>query len=310
MGKSRNLGTLIGALAAVYVFWGSTAPAIKVAVQSLPPWDMAALRFLVAGGILWFWARLRQEPLPSLRDWRGAFFTGTLLLAVANGSFAWCLQYIPAGVGSLFWALTPLWNALIGVLFYRERLSALAFSGIVMGFGGMIYLVSPSGAEHLPLGPVVVMTISSIAWSVGSMIQRRYPATHFIQMSAMQLLVGFAELALIGMLSGERLAPAQFTPAATGALVFLIVFGSLVAFSAFVWLARNVETVLASTYSYVNPIVAITISVTLLHEALTWHTVLGAALVLIGVAMMLPATAGEQAVATSRTPQTAPAERP
>jgi len=187
-------------LLAVYILWGSTAPAIKIAVQSIPPFDMAALRFLIAGGILWCWVRLRREPLPTVRDWRGAAITGTTLL---------------------------------------------------------------------------------------TLIQRRYPATHFLQMSSMQMLVGFVELSVLGALSGERLSLAEFTPAATAALAFLIVFGSIVGFSAFIWLTRNVETVLASTYSYVNPIVAIVISVLLLHEPLTWHTLLGATLILAGVALMI-----------------------
>lgn len=287
MSKPRNLVALVIALTSVYVFWGSTAPAIKVAVQTLPPWYMAALRFVIAGAVLWFWARLRKEPLPTLRDWRGAVITGTLLLTIGNGTFAWCLQYIPAGVGSLFWALAPLWNALIGVIFYRERLSALAIVGIVLGFGGMAYLVSPSGAEHLPLLPVLFMTASSVAWSAGSMVQRRYPATHFLQMSGMQMLIGCVELTILGALSGEHLHVAQFTPAAIAALGFLIVFGSFIGFSAYLWLARNVETVLASTYSYVNPVVAVALSVLVLHETLTWHTVLGAAVILTGVGLML-----------------------
>ena len=272
---------------AVYILWGSTAPAIKIAVQSIPPFDMAALRFLIAGGILWCWVRLRREPLPTVRDWRGAAITGTTLLTFGNGAFAWCLQYMPSGVGSLFFALTPIWNALIGLLFYRERLSPAAIAGIVLGFGGMAYLVSPSGAEGLALPIVALAAASSVMWSVGSMIQRRYPATHFLQMSSMQMLVGFVELSVLGALSGERLSLAEFTPAATAALAFLIVFGSIVGFSAFIWLTRNVETVLASTYSYVNPIVAIVISVLLLHEPLTWHTLLGATLILAGVALMI-----------------------
>lgn len=273
-------------------------------MQTLPPFDMAAVRFLIAGTILWSWARLRHDPLPTVRDWRGAAITGTLLLTLGNGTFAWCLQYIPAGVGALFFALTPIWNALIGAAFYRERPSRFGIVGILIGFGGMAYLVSPSGAEHLPAFAVVLMIGSSIAWSAGQMIQRRYPATHFLQMSGMQMLIGAVELALFGALGGEHLAAAQFTPVATAALLFLIVFGSLVGFSAFLWIARNVDTVLASTYSYVNPVVAIVLSVVFLHEPLTWHTILGAAFILTGVALMLfnpSRTAGaDRASATSK----------
>ncbi|MBC5810474.1 MAG: EamA family transporter [Candidatus Eremiobacteraeota bacterium] len=287
MRTSRNTTAVVVALLAVYIFWGSTAPAIKVAVRTIPPWYLAAIRFLIAGTILWTWCRIRGVPLPAVRDWRGAAITGTLLLTLGNGVFSWCLLYIPAGLGSLFFALNPLWNAVIGAAFYRERLSWLAIGGIALGLGGMAYVVSPSGAEHLPLFAVLAATFASIAWSAGSMIQRRYPATDFLQMSAMQMFVGFAELSVFGAIAGERLNVAEFSALSVGALVYLIVFGSLVAFSAYIWLARNVETVLASTYSYVNPVVAIGISVLVLHETLTWHTLLGAGIVLAGVALML-----------------------
>jgi drug/metabolite transporter (DMT)-like permease len=294
---SKNMAAVVAALLAVYIFWGSTAPAIKVAVATLPPFYMAAIRFLFAGGILWIYCRARGVPLPTGRDWRGAAITGTVLLTLGNGVFAWCLQYIPAGVGSLFFALAPMWNAVIGATFYRERLSRMAIAGILLGLGGMAYLVSPSGAEHLPLFAVLVMFASSVAWSAGSMIQRRYPATDFAQMSGMQMLVGCVELGLLGPLSGEHLSADQFTPAATASLAFLIVFGSIVGFSAFVWLSRNVETVLASTYSYVNPVVAIAIAVTVLHEPLTWHTVLGAVVIVFGVVLMLTQASRETAAA-------------
>ncbi len=222
-----------------------------------------------------------------MREWRGAALSGTSLLVLGNGVFSWCLVYIPSGIGALFFALSPMWNAIIGAAFYRERLAWPAIGGILLGFAGMAYLVSPSGAEHLPLGPTLVAIGSSIAWSVGSMIQRRYPATDALQMSGMQMLVGFALLAPMGAVAGEHLAAAQFTPVALGALAFLIVFGSIVGFSAFVWLARNVPTVLASTYSYVNPVVALAIAALLLHEPLTWHTLLGASITIAGVALML-----------------------
>jgi drug/metabolite transporter (DMT)-like permease len=287
----RNTLGVIGALAAVYILWGSTTPAIKLAVQTLPPFYLAAMRFGAAGSVLWLWAAVRHVPLPSARNWRGAALSGIAMLVLGNGVFSWCLQYIPAGVGALFFALAPLWNALIGALFYKERLAPAAIAGILLGFSGMTYLLSPSGGEHLPLVPTLLSIGGSIAWSVGSMIQRRYPSNDVTQMSGMQMLVACGVLALLGLFGGEHLAASQFTPAAVGALGFLIVFGSIVAYSSFVWLARSVPTVLASTYSYVNPVVAIALAVTILHEPLTWHTVLGASIVLSGVALMMLAPA-------------------
>jgi drug/metabolite transporter (DMT)-like permease len=293
----RNTLGVIGALAAVYILWGSTTPAIKVAVRTIPPFYLAAMRFAAAGSILWLWTAFRGAPLPSVRNWRGAALSGIAMLVLGNGVFSWCLQYIPAGVGALFFALSPLWNALIGAIFYKERLAPASIAGIFLGFAGMAYLVSPSGGEGLPLGPTLLGIGGSIAWSVGSMIQRRYPGNDVAQMSGMQMLVASGTLLAIGLIAGERLAPAQFTPPALTSLVFLILLGSVVAYSAFVWLARSVPTVLASTYSYVNPVVAIVIAVTLLHEPLTWHTVLGAGVILSGVALMLLAP-GPRVVAT------------
>ncbi len=298
--ERRNAITLVAALAAVYVLWGSTSPAMKVVVATVPPWYMAAFRFLGAGSLLFLYARLRGAPSPSVREWRGAAISGSLLLVGGNGLFAWCLQYIPAGVGALFFALSPLWNALIGAIFYRERLAPTAIAGIVLGFAGMLYIVSPSGNEHMPPLATALGIVSSIAWSAGSMIQRRYRSNDVAQMSGMQMLVACAILLVMAVVGGERLHVDQFTPAAIGGIVFLVIGGSLIAFSAFVWLARHASTVLASTYSYVNPVVAIAISVALLHEPLTWQTMLGAGIVIAGVALMLLSPSPSPAAARLR----------
>ncbi len=275
------------ALALVYVLWGSTAPAIRVAVMTVPPFAMVAIRFAIAGTLLWAWSRFRGTALPSAREWRGAALTGTALLAASNGGFAWVEQYVPSGIGSLFFALAPLWMALFGFAFYRERLSRLAACGLALGLAGMVYLYSPSGAQNLPLVPTALGVATSLAWAFGAMIQRRLAASDLVQMSAMQMLVAAAVLAGVAVISGERLAAAEFTPAATLAIVYLVIFGSIVGFSAFLWLMNNVPTTLASTYAYVNPIVSIAIGVALLHERFDWHLALGAAIILSGVAAMI-----------------------
>lgn len=298
--ERRNAITVVVALAAVYVLWGSTSPAMKIAVATVPPWYMAALRFLCAGSILWFVARARGAPAPSVREWRGAAISGTVLLVFGNGTFAWCLQYIPAGIGALFFALSPLWNALIGATFYRERLAPAAIAGILLGFAGMVFLISPSGQEHMPPLATALGIFSSLAWSIGSMLQRRYRSNDVAQMSGMQMLIACVLLAFLGTASGERVDAAQFTPQAIGAIAFLIVGGSLLGFSAFVWIARHTSTVLASTYSYVNPIVAIALSVWFLHEPLTLRTILGASVVLAGVVLMLLAPAPRSVAARAR----------
>jgi drug/metabolite transporter (DMT)-like permease len=275
------------ALALVYVLWGSTAPAIRVAVMTVPPFAMVAIRFGIAGSLLWAWSRFRGTPLPKAREWRGAALTGIALLVASNGVFAWVEQYVPSGIGSLFFALAPLWMALLGFAFYRERLSRLAAFGLALGLAGMVYLYSPSGAQNLPLVPTVLGVATSLAWAFGAMIQRRLAASDLVQMSAMQMLVAAGVLAVVAVGSGERLAPAEFTPAATSAIAYLVIFGSIVGFSAFLWLMNHVPTTLASTYSYVNPIVSIAIGVGLLHERFDWHLAAGAAIIVAGVAAMI-----------------------
>jgi drug/metabolite transporter (DMT)-like permease len=277
------------ALAIVYVLWGSTAPAMKVAVVTVPPWCMASIRFLGAGAILWTYCRVRGVALPSRADWRSGALSGVILLVLGNGIFAWTLQYIPSGVGALFFALVPAWMAIMGWFMYRERLSPLGIAGLALGLAGMVYLYSPTGHQNLPTLPTALGVFSSFAWALGSMLQRRHATANVVQIAAVQMLCASLVLAVLALVSGERLTAVSFTPPAIGALLFLIVFGSVVGFSAFVWLVRNVPTTLASTYSYANPIVALIIGIGWLHEAFNWHLVIGGAVIVIGVALMIAA---------------------
>ncbi len=278
-----------GALASVYVLWGATSPAMRLIVATVPPWWMGAIRFVAAGSVLWAYCRARGLPLPSRSEWFGAALTGTILLVLGNGLFAWTLQYLPSGIGAVFFALAPLWMAILGFFMYGERLSRMAIVGLGVGLGGMIFLYSPSGAQDLPTWPTVIGVFTSFAWGFGSMIQRRFKTADVVQFAAMQMLCAGPILAVLALLFEKRLALEQFTPVAIGALLFLIVLGSIVSFSAFVWLLRNVPTTLASTYSYVNPIVALAIGIGFLHESFSLNLAIGAGIILLGVALMIAA---------------------
>jgi len=278
--------TVLLALAAVYVLWGSTAPAIKIAVATMPPWWLAGFRFAIAGAILWAWVRARGVPMPSAREYGRAALTGTILLVLGNGIFAYALQYIPSGIGALFFALAPLFMAIFAFAFYRERFSALAIAGIGIGFAGMVFLYSPSGGQHLARWPTFLGAFSSLAWALGSIVQRRSRASDVVQMSALQMLFASAILLVMALVGGERLTPAAFNPESIGALAYLIVFGSIVGFSAFLWLLNNVSTALASTYSYVNPVVSLALGIGFLHEAFSMRLGIGAAIIVLGVAVM------------------------
>lgn len=278
--------TIALALALVYVLWGSTAPAIKIAVATLPPWSLSALRFAVAGGILWVWVRVRGVPLPTIAECGRAASTGTIFLVLGNGVFGYALQSIPSGIGALFFALSPLFMAIFAFVFHRERLSLQAIVGILIGLGGMVFLFSPSGRQHLALWPTILAALSAVAWALGSIVQRGSRGSDVVQMSALQMLFAACVLAVVALCSGERLTHAAFTPAAIGALGYLIIFGSLVGFSAFLWLLNNVSTTLASTYSYVNPVVSLAIGIGFLHEAYSVRLAIGAAIIVAGVAVM------------------------
>ena len=293
---------VVAVLLIVYVLWGSTAPAIKVAVATLPPWWLAGLRFASAGAILWAWSRARGVALPTSLEWRRAALTGTVLLVVGNGVFSWALQYLPSGIGALFFALSPLFMAVFAFALYRERLSALATLGVGIGLAGMVYLYSPSGAQDLPTFPTVLGVVSSIAWALGSIMQRRLRGSDVVQTSAMQMLAAATILLLMALVGREPLSLASFSPTALGALAYLVVFGSVVGFSAFLWLLDNVPTTLASTYSYVNPIVSLAIGIGLLHEAFSWRLALGAAVIVVGVAVMMVAPRPRAAEPQARLP--------
>lgn len=279
--------SVVLALALVYVLWGSTAPAIRLAVASIPPWWMAGLRFLCAGTLLWGWCRFRGVSLPRAREWGPAALTGTILLAYSNGTFSWSEQYLPSGIGSVFFALAPLWMAVFAFAFERERPSRAGAVGLAIGLAGMLYLYSPSGGQNLPTWPTIVGVASSIAWAFGSILHRRFPATDLVQTSAMQMLAAGAVLVATALLTREPLGLATATPVSLGALAYLVLFGSIVGFSAFLWLMGNVSTTLASTYSYVNPVVSLAIGIGLLHEPFSWRLAAGAGVIVTGVAVMM-----------------------
>ena len=280
----------MAALAAVYILWGSTTPAMKVGVVSLPPFFFAAIRFATAGTCVWLWCRARRVALPTAVEWRDAACSGVMMLAISNGLYLWTLQYLPSGIDSLVFALVPLWVAVLAFGLYGEWIAPLGALGLAIGLGGMAYLYLPSGMQHLPVLPSVVALTCSLTWALGAILQRRLRSSSVVQVSGMQMLSAAVVLCIMGLATREHLSVADFTPSALGALGFLIVFGSLVGFSAYLWLLNNVPTTLASTYAYVNPIVALAIGIGLLHETFSWQLAAGSATIVAGVALMAYAT--------------------
>jgi drug/metabolite transporter (DMT)-like permease len=303
LGAARALTpTALLALAAVYVLWGSTTPAIRIAVATIPPFAMAAIRFTIAGALLFAWVRLRGVPMPDGREWLAAAVTGSLLLVLGNGVFTWCMQYLPASIGALFISLSPVFMALFGLWFLRERIAPVAAVGLLLGLAGMAYLLVPGGGgSHLPVVPLIVAILGTIAWALGSIVQRRFVARDVMQASALQMLCSAAILAAFSLIAHERLTAAQFSPQAGGALAFLIVGGSILGFSSYLWLLQHVPVVIASTNAYVCPVVSLIIAVGLLHEPFDGRTAIAAVAIVAGVALMMAVPPSERA-----TPDPAP----
>jgi drug/metabolite transporter (DMT)-like permease len=277
------------ALVTIYVVWGSTFLAIAVAVRDLPPFLSMALRHLVAGALLfaWVWYRRRGHLQLGRREWGAAFIFGGALFLVGHGGLAWAQQDVPSGVAALLVGTIPLWFAILARVAFGERLGRRALVGLVLGFAGLALLVDPSGEEGAkPIG-VLVIAFSAFAWAAGSLWSRRLPLPQdTLLAAAMGMLAGGALLAVVSGLGGE-LDDARFTADALGAIGYMVVVGSLIGFSAYVWLLKVAPASTVSTYAYVNPVIAVILGWAFNDEVITGRTLLAGAAIVVGVALMV-----------------------
>nr|WP_241758986.1 drug/metabolite exporter YedA [Pyxidicoccus parkwaysis] len=253
---SGHRGWLIASLLTLYTIWGSTYLAIRFGLQGgLPPFLMSGSRFMLAGSVLFAVLWLRGAPVPTARQWASSAVVGFLLLGIGNGGLVFAQQWVPSGVAALVVGSLPMWTALFGGLFGQwparaERWGlALGFSGIVvLNLGGNL------GGHWLP---TVAMLASPMAWAFGSMWSRRQPMPEGLMSTAAQMLCGGALMFAFGLLRGEHV-PATMPPAsAIFAYFYLVTFGSLVGYSAYGYLLRHARPALATSYAYVNPVVAV-----------------------------------------------------
>lgn len=294
-----------GALTIVYVLWGSTYLAIREAIQTMPPLLMASTRFLIAGGLLYAWAIRRGEHVadrPGRAQWLAAFVVGGLLLLGGNGLVVYAEGRIPSGITALLVATVPLWMVLFGMGFFRERITPLEIAGVLVGFVGIGLLVGLPGAGEFDLIGCGAAVLASASWAVGSLYQRRAPLpSRPLVSTAMQMLAGGVLLAVVGVAFGElgRIDVEAISLRSLLGWLYLIVFGSLVAFSAYVWLLKVAPITLVGTYAYVNPIVAVFLGWALLSEPITSMTLVAAAVIVLAVAIVVTARS-RAAVAASR----------
>ncbi len=290
---------ILAAFAAVYILWGSTYLAIRVAIDSLPPLLMAGARFLLAGGLLYAFMRLRGEPAPERRHWRSAALVGMALLLFGNGGVVMAERTVPSGVAALLVAMLPMWMVLLEWLRRGGNRPTLRTAiGLVIGFAGVVLLIGPSGLAGGdpvdPLGAGLLM-MGSVAWAAGSIYSRGapLPKSPFLA-TGMEMVCGGAWLLLAGTLRGEwrTVDPSAFTTESVLAFVHLVVFGSLVGFTAYIWLLGVSSPARVSTYAYVNPVVAVFLGWAVLGEPVTAR-VLGAAAVIVAAVAVI--TMGKRA---------------
>ena len=278
------------ALGAVYVIWGSTYLAIRFAIETIPPFLMAGARYVTAGALLYGWARLRGAPRPSLLHWRSATVIGAFLLLVGNGGVVWAEQRVDSGLAALLISTEPIWIVLLVWLRAgRQRPNPRVVAGLLLGFTGLVMLVRPSGSAGIDPVGATALVLASLSWAWGSFYGMRAPLPASpLATTGMQMLAGGGMLLTASALTGEpaRFALAEVSARSALALAYLVVFGAIVAFTAYVWLLRVAPPVLVSTYAYVNPVVAVFLGWAMAGEPLTAGTLTAAAVILGGVALI------------------------
>jgi drug/metabolite transporter (DMT)-like permease len=305
------LAKMVAAFAAVYVLWGSTYLGIRFSMETLPPFFTQGVRFFVAGIVMWAWALASGAPRPSRREWGGAFVTGFLLFVCGSGGLVWAEKFIPSGVAALVVATEPMSFVLIEAMRKRQRPRGPILAGLALGAVGLLILAGPGGfaGQQFDLAAVGVLVVGTFCWAGGSLFSRgsRLPASP-VMATAVTLLYGGGLLALLGVATGElaRFDPSAVSTKSVVATVYLFVFGSIIGFSAYLWLLRVATASRVSTYAYVNPIVAVLLGWALAGEALTAR-VMVAAIVIIGAVVLIIRHGGEESAAA---PEEAPVKSP
>ena len=275
------------------MIWGSTYLAIRIAIETLPPFLMAGVRFVVAGTVLVGWSRLRGSALPTRIQWRNTAVVGAMLLLVGNGAVVWAEQWVPSGLVALLVATVPLWIVLVDWGWGERRPPGpWLVLGLAWGLAGVALLVGTEGigiAVGKPLLGAGVVLVGALSWAAGSIVARdaAMPSSPAMTVGA-EMLCGGGLLLILSLAVGE---PAAFrlpdvTLRSVLARLYLIVFGALVAFSAYIWLLGRVPAARVSTYAYVNPVVAVFLGWALADEPLTARTLVAAAIIILSVVLI------------------------
>ena len=281
----QRMALIVLALVALYFIWGSTFLAMRFAIESFPPFLMGAIRFLVAGVLLFGWLKMKGVPSPTRSQWLGAGIVGTLLLAIGNGGVAYAELTVSSGVAALAIATVPLWTAIFASL-WNEKPHAREWTGILIGTAGIAGLNLGNSLQASPLGAGLLL-LAAASWSFGSLWSKRLAMPAGAMASAAQMIVGGLVLLIASLVAGESW-PAAPSAKSVYSILYLIVFGSFVAYSAYLFLLNNVRPALATSYAFVNPLVAMALGVWLADEVIGGAEYAALVIILIGVSLVLP----------------------
>jgi len=267
----------------LYLIWGSTYLGMRIALEGFPPFQLAGIRFLIAGSILYAILRVRGAPSPRRREWAGALLLGALLLVGGNGGVVFAEQWVASGLAALGIAAVPLWAALFFGLWGRWP-KRLEWLGLGLGFVGVVLLNLENGVRATPIGAIALL-LAPMSWALGSAWSQHMQQPKGLMSSAAQMLAGGSILMLLSFVLKEG-APHIATIRPLEAMGFLVLFGSLIAFSAYGYLLQRVRPALATSYAYVNPVVAVALGVGLAGEHITAIGLLAMLVILSGVALV------------------------
>jgi len=281
------------AFAIIYFVWGSTFLAIRVGVREVPPFLLAAMRFLIAGLVLYGWMMVHGERSPSGREWMSTFLIAVLIFVLDYGLLFWAEQRVPSGIAAVMMATIPVFMALSEIIFlHTQRLTVRLVLALLVGLGGVAVLMSRSlnlGGMPIDTTGAVALIIASMSWSVSSVLTRKLPLpSSKVMSSGVQMLAGGVLLTLASAALGEfhGFRPANVSSQAWLSLLYLIVAGSIIGFTAYVWLIHHESPTRVGTYAYVNPVVAVLVGYFLGGEVLGPRTLLGTACVLVSVVVI------------------------
>jgi drug/metabolite transporter (DMT)-like permease len=284
--KSQSLLVVL-ALFCTYFIWGSTYLAIRFGIESFPPFLMAGMRFTIAGFILYYVMRYLGAANPTKRQWLGASAVGILLPAFGNGTVCYVQQTISSSVAALSIATAPIWMAIFSSI-WGHRITHKEWLGVAVGFVG-IALLNVGGSLHGQLTSALLLIFAAASWSFGSVWGKRLEMPVGLMASATQMLIGGLALLLMSVLQGE-VWPQQISQKSWGAMLFLVVLGSLVAYSAYQYLLKTVRPLIASSNTFVNPVVAFTVGIWFANEHVTSIEFIALAVILVGVFLVLSAS--------------------